>query len=386
MMESSSSLLFLASALCFRYIASCSIQRKKREITKSSEPALDPTLDFPVLVVGAGPAGSTAAYYLGKRGIKVALCDKKAFPRQKDCGDAWCTPALQILEDMGVLAKMEADGIAHAVKRGGLISPFGYRCINTGGDSLYGAVTGCRTYAIKREIADEYIVRAAASFPSVSLMENCEIVDATFKNGSPGHWKVAVKRAGCDQQDIITCGMLLICDGSLSYLAQKIGIIPQGTQPQAVCSHAYIKGHTWSEADGVMLFNKSMLPGYSALFRHYNDDVYLGTYVLPGGRATSRSIRPFEQELQDQHPYIKAALGDSFEYNGSKTVAPIRMGGIDKSYTRQCLVIGDAAGHVDPLTGEGIHTAMVKKSSLLQSLNFETGNFIILFCIRLLGK
>lgn len=259
-----------------------------------------------------------------------------------------------------MLAKMEADGIAHAVKRGGLISPFGYRCINTEGAS-YGTVTGCRTYAIKREIADEYLVRAAAAFPSVTLMESCEVTDAEFEaihSSQEGRWMVTVKKTG-DSKEMVSCRMLLICDGSLSYLAQKLGIIPPGTQPQAVCSHAYIKGHTWKEADGVMLFNKSMLPGYSALFRHYNDDVYLGTYVLPGGKATSRSIRPFEQELQGKHPYIEAALGSNFEYNGAKTVAPIRTGGVDKSYSRQCLVIGDAAGHVDPLTGEGIHTAMV---------------------------
>ncbi len=54
-------------------------------------------------------------------------------------------------------------------------------------------------------------------------------------------------------------------------------MIPKG-QSEATCSHAYVKGgtHNWEEADGVMIFNKSVLPGYSALFRHYNDDMYLG--------------------------------------------------------------------------------------------------------------
>lgn len=109
-----------------------------------------------------------------------------------------------------------------------------------------------------------------------------------------------------------------------------------------------------------MLFNKSMLPGYSALFRHYNNDLYLGTYVLPGGKATSRSIAPFEGELIQQHPYVKAALGNSYKHVERRVVAPIRTGGVDRSYADQCLLVGDAAGHVDPLTGEGIHTAMVR--------------------------
>jgi flavin-dependent dehydrogenase len=100
-----------------------------------------------VIIVGAGPSGSTAAYYLSKHSsahsdsLKIGLFDKKAFPRNKPCGDAWCKPALDILSDMGVLQKMESDGIVNVVKRGGLISPFGYRCINTDGAS-YGSVTG----------------------------------------------------------------------------------------------------------------------------------------------------------------------------------------------------------------------------------------------------
>jgi hypothetical protein len=58
-------------------------------------------------------------------------------------------------------------------------------------------------------------------------------------------------------------------------------VIPKGLQSEATCSHAYVKGdsHRWTEADGVMIFNKAVLPGYSALFRHYNDDMYLGECV-----------------------------------------------------------------------------------------------------------
>lgn len=50
----------------------------------------------------------------------------------------------------------------------------------------------------------------------------------------------------------------------------QLGVIPKGLQAEATCSHAYVKGgtHNWAEADGVMIFNRSVLPGYSALFRH----------------------------------------------------------------------------------------------------------------------
>ena len=136
--------LFLSAALVSTWRASSTLQKRKRNIGRIDKA---PTFSkqgegvYDVLIVGAGPAGSTAAYYLGLQGKKVALCDKKKFPRAKPCGDAWCAPALRMLEEMGILQKMEKDGIAYPVKRGGLISPFGYRCINTEGEK-YGAVTG----------------------------------------------------------------------------------------------------------------------------------------------------------------------------------------------------------------------------------------------------
>lgn len=136
-------------------------QRNKRVINKSTAPALQRQTDFDVVIVGAGPSGSTAAFFAAQAGLKVGLFDKKKFPRYKPCGDAWCAPALSILEEMGILEKMEKDGVARAVQRGGFISPFGFECINTDGQ-CYGSVTGCRTYAMKRELADEYLVRAAA--------------------------------------------------------------------------------------------------------------------------------------------------------------------------------------------------------------------------------
>jgi menaquinone-9 beta-reductase len=370
---------FLSSAVLVTLTAAGARSRRLRKIRNiEGENEVETVAEsaYDAIIVGAGPSGSTAAYYLGQQGKKVALCDRKSFPRFKPCGDAWCAPALTLLQEMGILEKMEADGIARPVRRGGLISPFGYRCINTDGDS-YGSVTGCKTYAIKRYIADEYIVRAAAKQASVTLMENCDITNAELDK-STGLWTVntAAAAAGCGT---LKAKMLLICDGSTSYLAQKLGIIPKGSQPAAVCSHAYAKGgtHKWGDADGVMIFNKAVLPGYSALFRHYNDDMYLGTYILPGGKATSRAIAPFEGEAMEKHPYIRDAFGEEYSWEEKRVVAPIRCGGVDRSYGERVLLVGDAAGHVDPLTGEGIHTAMLAGKIAAQAVGemFSTGNF-----------
>ena len=276
-----SSFLSLLNRTTNKYKEQRNISPSKSSSSSSSSLKKETDEIFDVIIIGGGPAGSTSAYYLGKNNLKVALIDKKQFPRPKPCGDAWCKPGLDILEEMGVLERMERDQIVKPVQRGGFISPFGYRCINTDGSS-YGSVTGCKTYAIKRYIADEYLVKAAIEFPSVQLFENTEVTNLEFipstQSNQLGYYQAITKS---ESHPILKGIICLICDGSTSYLAQKLGVIPT-SQPEAVCSHCYVKGgtHNWKEADGVMLFNKSTLPGYSALFRHYNDDVYFGR-VLP---------------------------------------------------------------------------------------------------------
>src|SRR3954471_1050980 len=65
---------------------------------------------FDVCIVGAGPAGSTCAFYLARQGVSVVLLDKERFPRDKLCGDAVCSPAHAHLREMGVLQAIEAEG------------------------------------------------------------------------------------------------------------------------------------------------------------------------------------------------------------------------------------------------------------------------------------
>ena len=59
-------------------------------------------MDFDVIIVGAGPAGSSAAYFNAKEGRKVLLLDKESFPRDKICGDGVTGKSLSVLHEMGL--------------------------------------------------------------------------------------------------------------------------------------------------------------------------------------------------------------------------------------------------------------------------------------------
>ena len=78
---------------------------------------------YDVGVVGAGPAGSTCAFYLARQGKRVLLLEKQRFPRDKLCGDAVCTRAQIHLERMGVLQDVLAAGEGRWAEYGGFVSP-----------------------------------------------------------------------------------------------------------------------------------------------------------------------------------------------------------------------------------------------------------------------
>ena len=65
---------------------------------------------YDVLIVGAGPAGSAAAYYLVKGGLDVLVLDKAEFPRHKTCGDGLTPRAVNVLRHMGLMEEVHSIG------------------------------------------------------------------------------------------------------------------------------------------------------------------------------------------------------------------------------------------------------------------------------------
>eukprot|EP00759_Apiculatamorpha_spiralis_P058871 PhF_6_TR9450/c0_g1_i1/m.14768 len=309
-----------------------------------------PSKAYDVIIVGAGPSGSTAAYYMAKAGLKVVMLEKATFPRDKFCGEAWCTPALDILEDMGVLKGLEARGVVHDTDTGGFISPSGVGFIDRSGNRDTTSRRSVRTCSIRRMICDEAIARNAEA-AGAKLEEGCWVTDASF-NPTTGTWSVS-----CEQGESFVGRVLLICDGSNSFLGKKLGFVK--SNPTGFCTRQYWRAGTHQvSADGVLYYPKYFLPGYMALFKHANGDCYLGAYLLPGGTLSEADLLAVHQHAQATDEFITKELGPNAEECDGIRIAPIRIRP-EKSYYEHCLIVGDAAGQVDPMTGEGIHTAMI---------------------------
>lgn len=327
---------------------------------------------YDAVIVGAGPSGATCAYFMAKAGAKVAVLEKETFPRDKYCGDAVCTPAIRILDEMGVLKELIDNNEAHFADSGGFVSPSGIAYIGASKEKL-GEAACC---AVKRINLDMRIAKNSAR-AGAELKENFEVEGASFDKAT-GLWSVTATSG-----DVVKGRVLICADGAPSRLATKLGYCTE--PPKGVCSRAFVEGGTHNtDFDGVCFYPKESLPGYAAIFRHPNDELNYCYYLIPCGKegycgdVKESDLPRLHNDAIKNDPFISKALGPNAKIERMKA-ASLRLGGqgLRTTYDDHLLIIGDAAGHIDPLTGEGIHTAIMGGKAAAQTMlaMINTGDF-----------
>ena len=317
---------------------------------------------YHVAIVGAGPAGATCAWYLAKQDIRVLLLDKAKFPRDKFCGDAVIPRAQHHLKRMGVLDQLIEAGECLFTTSGGFVSPSGVECLSDSTENPSGT-----PLSVKRIIMDERIVRAAQS-AGAELVEEFAVDKVVFDERA-GTW------AAHSGNRHFKARTLVLADGAHSKLARALGIVKDN--PQAICSRSFIEGGTHNfDTDGVCYMERDLLPGYAAIFRHPNNELNYCAYIIPGGKTVPSDLKAVHHGLLENSPVLRRHLGSGYKAEPMRG-AWLRLGGIPKSYGDNLLIIGDAAGHIDPLTGEGIQFAMEGAEQAAETLieAFRLGRF-----------
>lgn len=320
---------------------------------------------YDVAIVGAGPAGATCAWYLARKDLRVLLLDKAKFPRDKFCGDAVIPRAQRHLKRMGVLDQLIDAGECLFTTSGGFVSPAGIECLSDSAENPSGT-----PMSVKRIIMDERIVRAAQR-AGTELVEEFGVDKVVFDERA-GTW------AAHSGSRSFKARTLVLADGAHSKLARSLGIVKDN--PQAICSRAFIDGGTHSfDTDGVCYMDRDLLPGYAAIFRHPNDELNYCAYIIPGGKKVPSDLKAVHHGLLE-NPILRRHLGSEYSIEPMRG-AWLRLGGVPKSYADNLLIIGDAAGHIDPLTGEGIQFAMEGAEKAAETLieAFRAGRFDELF-------
>ncbi|MCS6993285.1 MAG: NAD(P)/FAD-dependent oxidoreductase [Anaerolineales bacterium] len=299
-----------------------------------------------VIVVGAGPAGSTAAYFLARAGVDVLLVEKNHFPRDKACGDSVAPGAVEVLERMGLLDWVEQQGY---VRQTGLFlsSP------NLTSVRIFPTRTArLPAYLIPRLELDERLAQQAVS-AGARLLEGT-LVERLARMG-PNEVRLFARRAG--QMLELTCRLVLAADGPHQSFTRSLGMV--FSPPDAVAVRRYYEGVEGEPGLLELHWEKSVLPAYGFIFHMGNGRANVGTGMF--ARDFHR-LKPNLHELLDRfannNPYARKSLQNARPL-GRATGMPFR-DDAERIHpvADNVLLVGEAAGVGHPMSGEGIGSAM----------------------------
>jgi geranylgeranyl reductase family protein len=299
-----------------------------------------------VAIVGAGPGGSATAHFLAQRGLDVLLLDKAEFPRDKTCGDGLTPRALRVLDAMGILQEIERHGCA--INGYEVVAPNGKRTI-----ARIAREPGA--LAVPRRTLDELIrqraVHSGAHFRPWANVVGLEPISRGVSirtNTTSFEARIAV-----------------VATGASTALLKQTGILRQ--QPLAMLAmRTYFEAA--HERDLFELtFRHVPLPGYGWVFPVGRGVVNVGVGFLPKRHSPTaqQAFQRFTSGLAQRRIEPVRGYPIRVDFLSAPTHAP------------RTLLVGEAAGLVNPLTGEGIDYALESGQIAAEHIAaaFELGAF-----------
>ncbi|MES2359527.1 MAG: NAD(P)/FAD-dependent oxidoreductase [Gemmatimonadota bacterium] len=304
-----------------------------------------------VIVVGAGPGGSSTAWHLAKLGIDVALLDRATFPRDKVCAEYLSPQASRIIAAMGAMKQLEASGPAQLTGmrvrapngyeiHGSFIADHGYRAFHD------------RGIAVRRSILDAILVEQAQA-AGATLVQRARVTDV-IRDGSGRTCGVTILDAEGSTREM-RAPLVIGADGLRSVVGRRLGLTRVSRIPRRVAFVAHFRN----------------LPGVTEVGEmHVEKDGYVGiadvgnglttvALVVPARAARDAAVDPdaMLDEWLIGHPHLAA------RFAVAERVEPVRATGPFASYTKRAwargaALVGDAADFFDPFTGEGVYSAL----------------------------
>ncbi|MFD0883570.1 geranylgeranyl reductase family protein [Streptosporangium algeriense] len=326
--------------------------------------------DADVIVVGAGPAGSTTAFHLAQAGLDVLLLEKTTFPREKVCGDGLTPRAVKQLIAMGI--DIDAPGW---VRNKGLRVVGGGRRFELDWPELasypdFGLV---RT----RQDFDE-ILAANAVRGGVRLLQGVNVTGPILDDRSGHIVGVVAKKDG--EEVTYRSRLVVAADGNSTRISLAMGLHKREDRPMGVAVRTYFTSprhdddylEVWLELwDG-----ETLLPGYGWVFGVGDGTSNVGLGLL----NTSESFKGMD--YRDLLKRWVKGMPEEWGFSEENMTSPIRGAALPMAfnrqphYTRGLVLVGDAGGMINPFNGEGIAYAMesgqVAAETIVQALGRTT--------------
>ncbi len=302
---------------------------------------------FDVLVIGAGPCGAVAATVLARAGARVCLVDRARFPRPKLCGDTLNPGALAVLRRLGMAACIDAAALPLE----------GMRVTGDGVTVEARYPDGRRGASLPREQMDHALVQAAVA-AGAELREAVTARAPVLRDTAHGRTVAGIL---CTDESGARFELLapvtIAADGRRSTLAFALGLARHPSTPRRWAIGACAAGVHGLSAFGEM---------------HIRAGHYIGIAPLPSGLANVCVVRPAaggdpalqrpQEALADavaSDPMLRERAADARWLRSPMVLGPLAVDRVaDADVPDGLLLAGDAAGFIDPMTGDGLRFAV----------------------------
>ncbi len=316
--------------------------------------------NYDAIVIGGGPAGSMSALLLARLGWSVALVERQGPNRHKTCGHCLSARGAAVLQRHNLDELINQDCAARTERLRLHCSPTRSVRLPLGDDaSAHGVV-------VKRSVFDQMLLdRARREGVEVFQPASLRTVDRRERDV---HVDIRLDAEHCMA---LAAPLLIGADGLNSLVARHAGLAPGGVRgrkfgfsldvpsaPLAVCGRREIE-----------MYVTSM--GYLGLVRHADGELHLAGLVSQTGCRGAGRTRSFIDAMVERFPSLRGLPGLLDEAHGSVVTCgpmPCRPGRVASG---RVVLLGDAAGYVEPFTGEGITWAL-QSAEVLAEIVAET--------------
>lgn len=294
-------------------------------------------MSLDLLVIGGGPVGLATALYAVRRGLTVEVLEPRPGPVDKACGEGLMPGGLAALADLGVQPKGHPfNGIRYLARNGSAVADF------TQGPGL-----GVRRTELHARLS------AAVTDAGVTVRQ----LSASGLSQDADGVHVTTRHPGGEGGPTIRAGHVVAADGLHSWTRRHLGLDRPASQPGRYGLRQHFAISPWSSRVDVLWAADA-----EAYVTPVADDL-VGVAVL------SRRRRPFAEHLA-QFPPLAERLAVAEAASAVQGSGPLRQ----RSHRRvagRVLLVGDASGYVDALTGEGISLGLAQARAAVAAITAD---------------